>query len=58
MQSVVSGYSNGKTKNPKYEDICTGTTGHAEVVQVAYDPAVISPENLLHVWVIRLHMVV
>ena len=50
VQSVVSGYSNGKTKNPKYEDICTGTTGHAEVVQVVYDPAVISTEKLLHVF--------
>lgn len=50
VQSVTSGYSNGHTKNPTYKDICTGTTGHAEVVQVVYDPAVISTEKLLHVF--------
>lgn len=50
VQSVTSGYSNGQMKNPTYEDICTGQTGHAEVVQVVYDPAVISTEKLLGVF--------
>jgi len=50
VQTVVSGYSNGQMKNPTYEDICTGQTGHAEVVQVVYDSAVISTEKLLGVF--------
>lgn len=37
VQSVVSGYAGGKTKNPSYEEVCSGTTGHAEVVQITYD---------------------
>ena len=37
VKSVVSGFSGGKVANPTYEDVCTGTTGHAEVVQVTYD---------------------
>ncbi|GIL92602.1 hypothetical protein Vretimale_14021 [Volvox reticuliferus] len=41
------GYSNGQTKNPTYEDVCGGDTGHAEVVQVLYDPDVVSYEGLL-----------
>ena len=45
--SAVSGYMGGKTKNPTYESISTGTTGHAEVVQVEYDPAKVSYEKLL-----------
>jgi peptide-methionine (S)-S-oxide reductase len=36
---VESGYSNGQTLNPSYEQICTGRTGHAEVVKVTFDPA-------------------
>jgi peptide-methionine (S)-S-oxide reductase len=50
VQSVVSGYSNGQTKNPTYKQVCTGETGHAEVVQVVYDPAVLPTEKLLHVF--------
>ena len=50
VQSVASGYSNGQAKNPSYEDVCTGKTGHAEVVQVVYDPAVLPTEKLLHVF--------
>lgn len=45
--SATSGYSGGKVKNPSYKEVCNGTTGHAEVVQVIYDPAVISFKDLL-----------
>jgi peptide-methionine (S)-S-oxide reductase len=47
VQSVVSGYAGGKNANPTYEEICTGTTGHAEVVQVQFNPEVISYEDIL-----------
>ncbi len=47
VQSAVSGYTNGKTPNPTYEDICTGLTGHAEAVQVVFDPAVLPFETLV-----------
>ena len=48
--SVESGYSGGTTPNPSYEAVCTGATGHAEVVQVTFDPEVISFEELLTVF--------
>ncbi|WPQ61959.1 peptide-methionine (S)-S-oxide reductase MsrA [Chitinophaga sancti] len=44
---VESGFSGGTVKNPSYEEVCTGTTGHAEVIQVTYDPAKVSYEELL-----------
>jgi len=44
---VVSGYSGGAKENPSYEDICTGTTGHAEVVQVTYDPAKLTYKDVI-----------
>lgn len=44
---VVSGYAGGTVKNPSYREVCTGATGHAEVVQVVYNPAVISTDALL-----------
>ena len=50
VNSVVSGYCNGKTKNPTYESICTGNTGHAEVCQISYDPNIISFEGLLDIF--------
>lgn len=50
VQSVESGYMGGRTVNPTYEDICTGSTGHAEVVQVNFDPAVISFADILRVF--------
>ena len=48
--SVASGYSGGITVNPSYKDVCTGTTGHAEVCQVVYNPKVISYTDLLEVF--------
>jgi peptide-methionine (S)-S-oxide reductase len=45
--SVTSGYAGGQTENPTYEDICTGKTGHAEVVQIEYDPAKISFQRVV-----------
>ena len=45
--SVVSGYAGGQTENPTYEEIGTGRTGHAEVVQIAYDPSKISYEKII-----------
>ena len=47
---VESGYSGGKVKNPSYREVCTGTTGHAEVIQLTYDPAKVSFEELLEVF--------
>lgn len=49
---VESGYSGGITKNPTYKEVCTGLTGHAEVVHIQYDPSVISFDELLEAfWV-------
>jgi len=50
VHSVVSGYMGGKMQTPTYRDVCSGNTGHAEVVQVAFDPAVISYADLLDVF--------
>lgn len=50
VESVVSGYSGGHVDNPTYKQVCAGTTGHAEVIQVRYDPTVISFEELLEVF--------
>ena len=50
VESVVSGYSGGKTLNPTYRDICSGTTEHAEVVQVTFDADVISYEDLVTIF--------
>lgn len=50
VAQVVSGYSNGLKANPTYEEICTGTTGHAEVVQVYFDPKIISLHKILEVF--------
>jgi len=48
--SVTSGYMGGHTKNPTYKDITTGTTGHAEVARIVFDPAVISLDEILEVF--------
>ncbi len=48
--NVESGYSNGATKNPTYKEVCTGTTGHAEVVLITYDTTVASYQDILEVF--------
>jgi peptide-methionine (S)-S-oxide reductase len=50
VEKVVSGYSGGKILNPTYEQICTGTTGHAEVCQITYNPKIVSYEEILEVF--------
>jgi len=50
VSKVVSGYAGGKVKNPTYREICTGTTGHAEVAQITFDPSKVSFEELLEVF--------
>jgi peptide-methionine (S)-S-oxide reductase len=50
VSSVVSGYSGGTVPHPSYEQVCSGRTGHAEVVQVTFDPAVVSYHDLLTIF--------
>ena len=50
IEDVESGYSNGHVRQPSYEDVCTGTTGHNEVVKLVYDPAVISTREVLEIF--------
>lgn len=50
VEKVESGYSGGTTKSPTYTEVCTGTTGHAEVIRITFDPAVISFEQILTVF--------
>jgi peptide-methionine (S)-S-oxide reductase len=50
VDKVVSGYSGGSVPNPSYQQVCTGTTGHAEVVQITFDPKVIGYRQILQVF--------
>lgn len=50
VKSVVSGYAGGTVTNPSYEAVCTGTTGHAEIVDIEFDPQVISYRDLLQIF--------
>lgn len=50
VEKVESGYSGGSVPSPSYEDVCTGTTGHAEVIQVTFDPKVISFRDILEIF--------
>ncbi len=50
VEKVVSGYAGGEVANPTYAQVCTGTTGHAEVVQLTFDPQIISYRELLEIF--------
>ena len=50
VESVLPGYTGGTVKNPSYKEVCTGTTGHAEAIQIKYDPGVISYRELLEIF--------
>ena len=50
VEKVVSGYSGGQVKNPSYKEVCMGTTGHAEVCQITYDPKKVTFDELLEVF--------
>jgi peptide-methionine (S)-S-oxide reductase len=50
VEKVVSGYAGGAVPNPSYEQVCTGMTGHAEVVQITFDPQVVTYRELLEVF--------
>ena len=50
VTDVESGYSNGQAKDPTYEEVCTGTTGHAEVVKLEYDPSQVTTRQILEIF--------
>jgi len=50
VEDVISGYAGGHINNPTYEAVCSGTTGHAEVVQITYDPTIISFKDILEIF--------
>jgi peptide-methionine (S)-S-oxide reductase len=54
VKAAVSGYAGGQVKNPTYQQVCSGDTGHAEVIRIDYDPSVVSLEKLLDFfWVVH-----
>lgn len=54
VHSAISGYAGGLRKNPSYEQVCTGASGHAEVIEITYDPTIISYGELLEIfWAIH-----
>jgi len=54
VEKITVGYTGGKTKNPTYEQVCTGKTGHAEAVQIIYNPKIMTYEQLLEtLWMIH-----
>lgn len=52
VESVTSGYMGGRRANPTYEQVCSGATGHAEVVQIVFDPTVVSFRDLLQIFLV------
>lgn len=50
VKSVVSGYSGGKSANPTYEEVCSGRSGHAEIIQIKYDSSIVAYTDLLNVF--------
>ncbi|HPH46177.1 MAG TPA: peptide-methionine (S)-S-oxide reductase, partial [Chryseolinea sp.] len=50
VEKVESGYSGGQVKNPTYKEVCSGLTGHAEVIQLTYDPKKVSYDELLEIF--------
>ncbi|MFA7446410.1 MAG: peptide-methionine (S)-S-oxide reductase MsrA [Flavobacteriaceae bacterium] len=50
VESVTSGYTGGVTENPTYKEVCTGTTGHAEAIEIVFNPNVISYNELLEIF--------
>lgn len=50
VKSVMPGYSGGQTENPTYEEVSTGETGHAEVIQIQFDPKIVSFKDILYVF--------
>jgi peptide-methionine (S)-S-oxide reductase len=50
VESVLSGYAGGESENPTYEEVCSGNSGHAEVIQLTYDPNVIKYDELLEIF--------
>ena len=50
VSDVESGYANGHTENPTYRDICTGESGHAEVIKIVYDDSIITVDTLLDIF--------
>lgn len=50
VSSVESGYAGGENPNPTYEEVCSGQTGHAEVIKITYDPKLITADDLLHIF--------